>query len=90
MFFDSRTEREEYVIDLYKKGRTIREIAQEVHMSFGSIGDIIKKVRGDDADESRQEQKDNNNVSRDTQALKLFLESKILNAFTYCSTFIFF
>ena len=54
-------------------------------MSFGSIGDIIKKVRGDDADESRQEQKDNNNVSRDTQALKLFLESKILNAFKILS-----
>ena len=31
MFFDSRTEREEYVVELYKQGKTIKEIAQEVH-----------------------------------------------------------
>jgi len=33
MFFSSREEREEYVIDLYKHGRTIREIAKEVYMA---------------------------------------------------------
>jgi transposase len=77
MFYNNREEREEYVIELYKQGKTIREIAKEVHMSFGSIGDIIKKVKGeDDTDESREEQKDNNNVSIDTQAFKLFLEGK--------------
>lgn len=68
MFFDSRTEREEFVIELYKQGKTIREIAQEVRMSFGSIGDIIKKVNGNDQEKEEQ------NKSKDTQALKLFSE----------------
>jgi transposase len=44
MTFTSREEREQYVIELYKQGKTIREIAQLVHMSFSSIGTIIKKV----------------------------------------------
>jgi transposase len=73
MFFDTRAEREEYVVELYKQGKTIREIAHEVHMSFGSIGDIIKKVKGDDVDEGKVEEQ---NKSKDTQALKLFLEGK--------------
>jgi transposase len=68
MLFNSRKEKEEYVIELYKQGRTIREIAQEVHISFGVIGDIIKKVRGDDQGKEKQ------NKSKDTQALKLFSE----------------
>jgi transposase len=77
MFFDSRAGREEYVIELYKQGKTIRDIAQQVHMSFGSIGNIIKKERGDDdTDKSREVQKGNNIVSIDTQAFKLFLEGK--------------
>ena len=44
MFFKSREEREQYVIGLYKQGKTIREITQEVHMSFGSIGAVMKKA----------------------------------------------
>ena len=48
MFFNSREEREACVVELYKQGKTIREIAQEVHMSFGSIGAIIRKLTGED------------------------------------------
>jgi DNA-binding NarL/FixJ family response regulator len=44
MFFNSREEREASVIELYKQGKTKREIAQEVHLSFGNIGAIIRKL----------------------------------------------
>ena len=65
------------LLELYKQGKTIREIAQEVHISFVNIGCIIKKEKGDiDAYESTEQQKGNNNVSTDTQAFKLFLEGK--------------
>jgi hypothetical protein len=39
----TRSEKEELVIQLYEEGKTIREIAKEVHMSFGPIGNIIQK-----------------------------------------------
>jgi DNA-binding NarL/FixJ family response regulator len=39
----NKTEKEKLVIELYNKGKTIREIAKEVHMSFGDISIIIKK-----------------------------------------------
>ena len=42
----NRTEKEQRVIDLYQQSKTIREIAQEVHMSFADIGSIIRKVTG--------------------------------------------
>ena len=47
----SRVEKEQRVIELYKQGRSIREIAHEVHMSFGDIGAIIKKVTGSQGDD---------------------------------------
>jgi transposase len=73
MLFNSREEREQCVIELYEQGRTIREIAQEVHMSFGNIGDIIKKVRGDNdySDKAMRE-----SISKDTKAFKLFSKGK--------------
>jgi hypothetical protein len=42
----SRTEKEQRVIELYQQGKNIREIAHEVHMSFGNIGAIERKVNG--------------------------------------------
>ena len=33
----SRVEKEQRVIELYKQGRSIREIAHEVHMSFAGL-----------------------------------------------------
>jgi transcriptional regulator len=42
----SRTEKEQRVIQLYEQGKTIREIAHEVHMPFADIGAIKKKVKG--------------------------------------------
>jgi DNA-binding NarL/FixJ family response regulator len=36
----TRQEREQLVIDLYNQGKTIRDIAKEVRMSFRDIGAI--------------------------------------------------
>jgi hypothetical protein len=58
----TRQEKEKLVIDLYKQGKTIREIAKEVHMSFGDIGALAKREFGSEELE----------ISKDTQALKLF------------------
>ncbi|MGH9976390.1 MAG: hypothetical protein ACRD8Z_11215, partial [Nitrososphaeraceae archaeon] len=68
----TRSEKEELVKQLYEEGKTIREIAKAVHMSFGPIGNIIRKVTGDSS-------KDSNNIpttSKETEALKLFQEGK--------------
>jgi transposase-like protein len=64
----TRSEKEELVKQLYEEGKTIREIAKEGHMSFGSIGNIIRKVSDDNS-------KDNNvkpQKSKETQALRLY------------------
>jgi hypothetical protein len=68
----SRTEREQRVIELHGQGKTIREIAQDVHMSFGNRGAIIRKVTGPEED---------NNISlttlsKDSQAFALFSDGK--------------
>jgi hypothetical protein len=78
----SRVEKEQRVIELYKQGRSIREIAHEVHMSFGDIGAIIKKVtelQGDDDGKSKEQQQDNKLhtiLSKDSQAFALFSKGK--------------
>ncbi|MGI0044083.1 MAG: hypothetical protein ACRD47_10260, partial [Nitrososphaeraceae archaeon] len=67
-----RSEKEELVVQLYEEGKTIREIAKEVRMSFGPIGNIIRKVTGDNST-------DNNNkpmLSKETKALRLFSNGK--------------
>ena len=38
-----RLEKEELVKKLYEEGKTIREIAKQVHMSIGPIGNIYEK-----------------------------------------------
>jgi hypothetical protein len=63
----SRDEKEARVIELYNGGKTIRDIAKEVHMSFGNIGSIIKKVNGVE---------DNKNKSIEAQAFQLFLDGR--------------
>jgi transposase len=65
----TRSEKEELVKQLYEEGKTIREIAKAVHMSFGPIGNIIRKVTGDSSD-------DKPTMSKETEALKLFQEGK--------------
>jgi transposase len=38
----NKFEKEKRVIELHLKGKTIRDISKEVHMSFGPISQIIK------------------------------------------------
>jgi len=75
----SRSEKEQRVIELYQQDKTIREIAHEVHMSFGDIGSVIRKVtglQGDDDGKSKEQQQDNTILSKDSQAFELFSEGK--------------
>ncbi len=86
----NRQERERLVLDLYSQGKTIREIAKEVRMSFRDIGAILnkaveeKKTEGskeegikqqDNAEEIR-EQEEQQHLSLSTQAYKLFSDRK--------------
>ena len=81
----TRQEREQIVLDLYNQGKTIRDIAKEVRMSFRDIGAVLKK------EEEKERQKkqlnnyntttrdsDNNqrHVSLSAQAYELFSQAK--------------
>ncbi len=67
----TREEKEILVIELYKQGKTIREIAKEVHMSFSRISEIINEYEGINSEKKVP-------VSRETKALKLFSNGKDL------------
>jgi transposase len=70
----NKKEKEELVIKLYKDGKAIREIAQQAHLSFGTIGKIIRRLNGVEDNETRSA--DMKNKSKSTQALALFLQGK--------------
>jgi hypothetical protein len=44
----NKKEKEQLVIKLYQDGKPIREIARLAHLSFGSIGKIIKSINSED------------------------------------------
>jgi hypothetical protein len=67
----TRQEKERLVIELYNQGKTIRDIAREVRISFRDIGLILKKVYGEK--EEKQERKQS---SPSSQAYKLFSVGK--------------
>jgi hypothetical protein len=70
----TRQERERVVLDLYNQGKTIREIAKEVRMSFRDIGAILNKAveeKTEGCKELEQQQ-----LSLSAQAYKLFSERK--------------
>jgi hypothetical protein len=68
----TRQEREQLVIDLYNQGKTIRDIAKEVRMSFRDIGAILKKAFGDM--EEKQDNKESSSPSN--KAYRLFSKGK--------------
>jgi hypothetical protein len=74
----SRVEKEECVIRLYKENKSTREIAKVMHMSFGGIAAITKKVKLEADRESGQLEEDDDikSKSKTTQAIKLFSELK--------------
>ena len=58
------------VIELYKQGKTRRQIAETVHMSFKDIADIINGYTGEDKQVNKPEK------SKDSRAFELFLQGK--------------
>ncbi len=68
----TREEKEKLVLDLYNQGKSTREIAEEVRMSFRDIGAILNKAI--EEKETSKEQADK--ISKSTQAYKLFSEGK--------------
>ena len=58
------------VIELYKQGKTRRQIAEVVHMSFKDLADIIREYTGEDKQVNKPEK------SKDARAFELFLQGK--------------
>ena len=58
------------VIEFYKQGKTRRQIAETVHMSFKDIADIINGYTGEDDQVNKPEK------SKDSRAFELFLLGK--------------
>ena len=81
----TRQEREQNVLDLYNQGKTIREIAKELRMSFRDIGAVLKKEEKENERQKRQlenninssgSDNDQRDSSSSTQAYKLFSQAK--------------
>ena len=70
----NKKEKEELVVKLYHDGKPVREIARQTHLSFGTIGKIIRRINGLDNDEVMSS--DMRNKSKATQAMNLFLHGK--------------
>jgi hypothetical protein len=69
----NKKQKEEKVIELYKQGKTVREIAKIVHMSFGDICSIIKKFTDNETGKNIEK---NNEISPETHAIKLFSKGR--------------
>jgi hypothetical protein len=81
----TRQERGRKVIDLYNQGKTIREIAKELRISFRDIGSVLKKEEKENERQKRQlenniassgSDNDQRDSSSSTQAYKLFSQAK--------------
>lgn len=75
----NKLEKEKRVIELHLGGKTIRDIAKEVHMSFRDISKIIKRHDKKVRLEAKKEEIKNNQskkLSTSSQALKLFSYGK--------------
>ena len=55
----TRQEKEQAVLALYNQGRTIREMAKELRMSFRDIGAVLKK---EEKENERQKRELENNI----------------------------
>jgi hypothetical protein len=69
----NKFEKEKRVIELHLEGKTIRDIAKEIHMSFYDMGRRIKTYEKEQAGNSIKEK-----PSKSSQAFKLFREGKKL------------
>jgi chromosome segregation ATPase len=71
----SRAEKERLVVELSEQGKSIRQIAEELHLSFGTISSIIRRHNGNlqTVEAHNIEQKVE---TIDTRAFKLFEDGK--------------
>ncbi|MGC1928162.1 MAG: hypothetical protein WA667_04255 [Candidatus Nitrosopolaris sp.] len=69
-------EREEYVIRLYNEGKTVRDIAKLVHMSFSQIWAVTNKVKLQADRERGYTAEEPEPKSDESRAFKLFSEGK--------------
>jgi hypothetical protein len=78
----NKFEKEKRVIELHLEGKTIRDIAKEIHMGFKDIGRIIKTYEKQQAALKEKPKSDLLNIqkksSKSSQAFKLFREGKKL------------
>ena len=63
-----KKEKEELVAKLYLDGKPIREIARQTHLSFGTIGKIIRQING----QNNNYELDLKDKSIETRAIYLF------------------
>jgi hypothetical protein len=66
----NRHQKKALVIELYNQGKTRRQIAEIVHMSFKDIANVINEYTGEDIQVNKPEK------SKDAQAFELFLQGK--------------
>ena len=59
----TRQEREQTVLSLYNQGKTIRDIAREVRISFRDIGVVLKKEEEKMEKEKQRTRFENNMTS---------------------------
>jgi hypothetical protein len=83
----NKFEKEKRVIELHNQGKTIRQIAQEIHMAFRDIGRKIKEYEKQQASALKEKSKSESpyrkkNQLKNTQAFKLFREGKKLTDVT--------
>lgn len=79
----TREEREQCVIRLFKEGRTVRDIAGLVRMSFCDIGAITNKAKFQAERERGYTAEDIKSKSHQAQAFKLFSEGKSSRSSNY-------
>ena len=66
----NRHQKKVLVVELYKQGKTRRQIAEVVHMSFKDIAAIINEYTGEDERVHKPDK------SKDARAFGLFLQGK--------------
>jgi hypothetical protein len=74
MTFLTGVQRERRVIELLEQGKSTRDIAKDVHISFADIGSIRKKHFGEMEAQTRNEEGQEKVFSKTTEAFKLFVD----------------
>jgi transposase len=61
----NKNQKRQLVVELYQQGKTMREIAQQVHMSFKDIATVIRQMDGSDNNEANSEHCTGNTIKID-------------------------